>query len=194
MSRLRPATWSWRHFDRATAEVVHGVDIAAGASIAGTTIGIIETSPVWPGSVPGNQVGGSFWQVGSVVQGIVRGTTTTGATPGTLTIDVRLDTTGGTLLCTSGALTLLASQTTSSWELYVDIICRSTGTSGTVMAMGRWTAGTALLAAGSALLPATAPAVATMDTTTNHSFVVCVTESNAGTSCIVQQSIWVARN
>lgn len=186
--------YDWRHFDRATAEVVHAVAIAAGSSIAGTTIGIIDTSPPWAGSTPTNTVGGSVWQVGTIVQGIIRGTTTTGATPGTITIDLRLDTTGGTVLVTSGAITLLASQTTSSWELYYDVICRSTGSSGTVMAMGRWTTGTALVAAGGALLPATAPATATMDTTTNHQFVVCVTESQAGTSSVVQQSIWVARN
>jgi len=197
--RLNGPAWDrfgWRHFDSASAEVIHGVDIAAGTSVAGTTIGIINTSPTWAGSGSGTtqQSGGGFWAVGRSVKGYVRGTTTTGATPGTITIDVRLDTTGGAAVMTSGALTLLASQTTSSWELFFDITCRTLGSAGTLFGMGRWTAGTALFAAGSAMLPATAPATTTIDTTANHVFVVCVTESQAGTSSITQMAIWGARD
>lgn len=188
--------YDWRHFDYATAEALKAVDIGAGTSIAGTSIGIINTSPTWAGSLgaTNQQSEGAFWRPGKVVQLLARGTTTTGATPGTLTIDLRLDTTGGTALVTSGALTLLASQTTSSWELSLEVVCRTIGTGGTVWVMGRWTAGTALFAAGTAFLPATAPGTATMDTTLNHSFVLCVTESNAGTSSITQQAFWIARN
>jgi hypothetical protein len=63
-----------------------------------------------------------------------------------------------------------------------------------VMAIGKWEAATALAAAGSYFIPATAPATAVMDTTANQSFVVCVTESQAGTSSIVQQAYWLMRN
>jgi hypothetical protein len=182
--------------DFATAEVCKSVDVAAGTSIAGTSIGIINTSPTWPGSLgaTGQQSEGGFWRQGRAVMGRFWGTTTTSTTPGTLTIDLRLDTTGGTLLVTSGALTLIASQTTSSWKLEFDVTCRTVGTAGTVMAMGKFEAGAAIFAAGSAFLPATAPATATMDTTANHNFVVCVTETNASTSSITQLAYWLARN
>ena len=191
-----PEFGRWREFDYATAEVLKGVDIGAGPSIAGTTIGIINTSPNWAGSGTGTgqQSDGGFWRVGKTIQLLTRGTITTGATPGTITFDLRLDTTGGTALVTSGALTLLASQTTSSWDIAIEVVCRTLGSSGTVMTMGKFTAGTALFAAGNAYLPATAPATATMDTTANHVFVLCVTESQAGTSCLTQQAFWIARN
>lgn len=193
--RRYPYTLGKRN-DFATAETLKSVDIAAGTSIAGTAIGIINTSPTWPGSlgVTGQQSEGGFWRQGKSVLGWLLGTTTTGATPGTITIELRLDSTTGTVLCASAATTLLASQTTSVWQMKFHVTCRSVGTAGTVMAIGHWEMNTLLLAAGGLFMPATAPAVATMDTTANHNFVVCVTESNAGTSSITQLGYWIARN
>lgn len=188
--------YGWRRFDYASAEVSKSVDVAAGPAISGTTIGIINTSPTFSGSGTGTgqQADGGFWRQGRSIQVILRGVCTTGATPGTLTFDWRLDTTGGASLGASAAITLLANQTAATWKFEGDIVCRSVGTGGTLWGQGDLTFNTALVATGLGMMPATAPATAAIDTTANHVFVVCVTLSQAGSSFTTQQAFWRVRN
>jgi hypothetical protein len=188
--------YDWREFDYASAEVNKSADIAAGPTISGVTIGIINTSPTWAGSGTGTgqQADGGFWRQGRSIQVILRGVATTGATPGTLTFDWRLDTTGGASLGASPAITLLASQTNAVWKFEGDITCRSVGTAGTLWGQGDLTFATALVTAGLGMAPASAPTTATIDTTANHVIVVCVTLSQAGSSFTTQQAYWRVRN
>lgn len=196
--------YGWRHFDSASAEVLSSTDIAAGVSEAGTTEAAIAISPTFPGSgaavgtqTTANRIGGSvFWKPGMVIEVLLRGTITTGATPGTLVWNWRLDTVAGASLGASASLTLLASQTTVSFDFRGDIVCRSIGTSGTLFGMAKYTTDTALIAtpAHMGLIPKTAPTTATIDTTANHQIIVTALFSQAGSSAITQQQFWRVRD
>jgi hypothetical protein len=194
--------YDWRHFDSASAEVLSVTDIAAGVSVAGTTEAAVAISPTYPGSgaavgtqTTAGRVGGSvFWKPGLTIEVLLRGTITTGATPGTLVMNWRLDTITGASLGATASLTLIASQTTISWDFRGDIVCRSVGTSGTLMGMGRFMAGAGVFAAGFAFAPASAPTTATIDTTANHQIIVTMLASNAGTSMLTQQEFWRTRD
>lgn len=193
---LSPTRILERHYDSASAEVTRSVDIAAGTTIAGTTIGIINTSPTFPGSlgVTGQASGSGFWQIGRTIEVVLRGIATTGATPGTMLFEIREDTTGGTSIAASATVTLLASQTNVTWEFRADIVCQSLGTAGKIWTQGHWMCNEALFAPNLIFVPASAPAQVTLDTTANHSFVVCTTFSQAGTSMTTEQAFWRVRN
>jgi hypothetical protein len=204
MSRLRPDLWPWRHFDSASAEVLSAVDIAAGVSEAGTTEAAIGISPTYSGSgaavgtqTTASRVGGSvFWKPGLTIEFILRGTITTGVTPGTLILNCRLDSITGASIWISPTLTLLASQATVSTEIKGDIVCRSVGTAGTLFGMGKYLTDTTLIAAPAhiGMLPKTAPVVATIDTTANHQIIITALFNNAGSSFISQQQFWRTRD
>lgn len=108
------------------------------------------------------------WFPGKKIRVIAFGQITTAATPGNLTIELRAATAdaGGTLLATSNALTLIASQTTKSWRCEFSIECWSTGNggaSGSLFASGVFEASAAVFAAGQALIPDGANAAVTVD-------------------------------
>lgn len=90
------------------------------------------------------------------------GKITTAATPGNLTVELRYGTAdnAGTILCTSAALTLIASQTNISWsaEFYIKCADVAPTAAGSLLATGTLEIGAAVVAAGQALLPASAPA------------------------------------
>lgn len=97
------------------------------------------------------------------------GKMTTSTTPGTLTLALLWGTNAnanGTSLVASAAQTLIASQTNISWQIDAYIHCRGTGTAGSLFAMGEAVFGTAIIAAGTFLLPASAAAaVGSLDLT-----------------------------
>lgn len=91
------------------------------------------------------------------------GRMTTAATPGNLTMQLGYGTADGTTgaLATSAALTLVASQTNVSWRFEGYVRCRSRGVaaaSGILLGTGVFECNAALIAAGQALVPATAAA------------------------------------
>ena len=90
------------------------------------------------------------------------GKITTDTTPGNGTFAVYFGTgadANGVLLASSAAHTLIASQTNLSWECEVYVHCRSTGSAGTLFVTGVWRFNTAVVAAGSGLIPASAAVV-----------------------------------
>jgi hypothetical protein len=100
------------------------------------------------------------------------GEMTTAATPGTLALAMLFgDGTdaNGTSLAASAAQTLIASQTSISWWAEFIVRCGEIGfatNNGNLLCMGRAQFGTALIAAGSLMIPASAPApVTTLDLT-----------------------------
>lgn len=87
------------------------------------------------------------------------GKMTTGTTPGNGTWGIYYGTgadANGVLMASSAALTLIASQTNISWELEIFIHCRTMGNAGTLFCRGRGFIGTALVAVGDFLIPASA--------------------------------------
>jgi hypothetical protein len=81
-------------------------------------------------------------------------------TSGTLTLSINFGTgLAAGVVWTSGAITMVASQTNLTWYTEIDLTCRSlgAGTGATLMGIGRLA--TAAITGGNGLMPATAPAV-----------------------------------
>jgi hypothetical protein len=107
-------------------------------------------------------MGKDYWWAGKTVQIRVFGQITTAATPGNLTLALLYGTgadANGTSVAASAALTLIANQTNISWWAHFFVRCISIGSAGTLFGTGKAEFGAAVIAAGQALLPATAPAV-----------------------------------
>jgi hypothetical protein len=103
-----------------------------------------------------------YWWAGKKVEIRAFGRITTGATPGNLTISLLYGTgaaANGVSVVASAAQTLIASQSNISWFLRFVVHCRTPGATGGLFGTGHAQFGTAVIAAGWFLLPATAPAV-----------------------------------
>lgn len=90
------------------------------------------------------------------------GQITTAATPGNGTFGIYYGTgadANGVLLASSGALTLIASQTNASWQLCVVVTCRTMGAAGTLFCTGDCQFSPNVNAATGGLIPASAPVV-----------------------------------
>jgi hypothetical protein len=150
---------------------------------------------LWPGSLTA-LVANYLW-AGKAVALTAFGTLTTGATPGNLNIELYYGTTdaGGTLLASSAALTLVANQTTIPWVLTAFLRCRGVGAAGTLFAWGQLEIGTAVVAAGQAIIPASAPAAVTGDTTVAGGFNAQMKRSGStAESAVVQDMVFEALN
>lgn len=108
-------------------------------------------------------LGGQYWaRVGKKMQIRAFGKITTAATPGNGTFDIYYGNgtdANGTILASSAAQTLVASQTNLSWMIELWISCRTTGSAGGLFVDGRATFNTGVIAAGTFLIPASAAAV-----------------------------------
>lgn len=109
------------------------------------------------------------WWPGKRMLLICTGKITTAATPGNLTIELRYGTAdnAGTILATSGAMALVASQTNAPFRIECRLLCTATGptsTSGSIFGMGQFDCATAVITAanqqagGGGYFPITAPA------------------------------------
>lgn len=106
-------------------------------------------------------MGKDYWWVGKKVRIEVFGRITTAATPGNLTLALFYGTgadANGVSICASAAQTLVANQTNISWRCRFTVHCRSLGTAGTLFGVGEGQFGSAVIAASSFLIPASAPA------------------------------------
>lgn len=131
-----------------------------GADLPPVTLATTDKAMYTPSAFP--VLGGQYFaRVGKKIKIRAFGKITTAATPGNLTIDVYygsgVDATG-TIIVSSAAQTLIAAQTNISWMVEVWIRCITIGNAGTLEATGRATFGTAVIAAGTFLLPASAAA------------------------------------
>lgn len=132
-----------------------GADIAA-VTLAGTNKALY---PVSNFPILGGQY---FGRVGKKVRIRLFGRITTVLTPGNLTIAVLYGTgadANGVSIVASAAQTLIASQTSLSWEIDLTVHCRSIGNVGTLFGTGKAFFNTAVIAVGDFLLPASVPAV-----------------------------------
>jgi hypothetical protein len=115
-----------------------------------------------------------YFYAGKKCQLLVYGTITTAATPGNLGVELYYGTTdaGGTLLASSAALTLVASQTTIPFwaTCYIKANGGAVPTAFPVEAYAKLEIGTAVIAAGGGLVPASAPAAVNIDSTAAQGF------------------------
>lgn len=123
------------------------------------------------------------------------GKITTAATPGNGTVDIYFgsgaDATG-TILVSSAAQTLVASQTNISWSIECWITCRTIGATGSLFAQGTCQFGTAVIAVGTFLLPASAAAAVTVDTTSSNIISVQFKRSGSTAETMTCQDIEVS--
>jgi len=117
-------------------------------------------------------LGANYWTPGKKMRIELCGRVTTGTTPGNGTWAVYWGTgadANGTLLCTSKANALIASQTNLTWRAQIDVHCRAVGasTSGSLFVSGWFLFDEAVMAAKQ-LGPASAPAAVGVDTTASN--------------------------
>lgn len=132
------------------------------------SVTMATTSKMTVPTNPYGVVGATEWFAGKKFMVRQFGVMTTQTTPGNLTIEVRAGTAdaGGTLLATTAALTLIASQTTISWRMEFRCECWNSGSggaSGALLATGRFECNPAVIAAGDAMIPASGVASVTTD-------------------------------
>lgn len=130
------------------------------ADLAAVTLSTTDKAMYTPSAFP--VLGGQYFsRPGKKIRIRMFGKITTALTPGNLTIDVYYgsgaDATG-TIIASSAAQTLVASQTNISWELELYVHCRTTGSTGTLFCTGKAIFGTAVIAVGKFLIPASAAA------------------------------------
>lgn len=111
-----------------------------------------------------------FSYVGKALRITLFGRMTTAATPGNGSWDIYWGTgadANGTVIGSSAAVALTASQTNMSWRMECIVRCRSLGATGSLLVTGEWRANVAVLATSlqPALIPATAAAATTVDLT-----------------------------
>lgn len=151
-----------------------------------------------------------FFEVGTTLKWTLLGTISTViTTPGTITMKLRYgsSSTAGTVLAASGAYAPdpTAASTTGSYFIQYYLVCRSVGVSGTVMCMGQMNLGDYDDASATTIvgnlnmgsIPASAPAVATIDTTVGTNFLrptVTFSVATAGTTATNQISILESLN
>lgn len=131
-----------------------------GADIAAVTLSTTDKA-LYPASnfpVLGGQY---FARIGKKLHIRLFGRMTTGTTPGNGTWDIYYGTgadANGTILASSAAQALTASQTNLSWMLNVYVHCRSIGNAGTLFCVG-WSKFNEAVVAPTLMIPASAPAV-----------------------------------
>lgn len=137
---------------------------AAAVTLSTTALALLPT-----GNLP--VLGSSYFSyVGKCVRMRMWGRMTTGTTPGNLTVNLYWGTNAaanGTVLVTSAATALTASQTSLTWEWDLIVRCRALGATGSLIAHGMFNANVGVIASTlqPVMLPASAPAAVTVDLT-----------------------------
>lgn len=106
-------------------------------------------------------MGGNYWWAGKKLRIELFGRISTSTTPGNGTFDIYWGSgadANGTIVASSAAFALIASQTNMSWRALIDVHCRSIGSAGTLFCTGQATFNPSVFASP-VLIPATAPVV-----------------------------------
>lgn len=145
----------------------------ASVNLAATSVSVLPISTVLIGS--SLQFNPGYWDLGKKVHLRIFGKLTTAATPGNLTVELRLQNgtptdAGGTILCTSGAVALVASKTAASFFADFTVEARAAiGTGANVFGKGiLWVDPSFGVIASTAIpiiVPSNAAANASFDTT-----------------------------
>ncbi len=141
-----------------SAAITSPVAIVDGGPIANTAT-ITDLSPVPQLTLPAN-----YLYAGQILRVTASGRVSTSATP-TLNLGVYYGAVAGTALGTTGAITTTSGVTNVTWNLEARIVIRLVGSSGTAMTTG-WVNGiSGTVGVSTVPIPASAPAVVTIDTT-----------------------------
>lgn len=104
------------------------------SATADTTITAAAEATILGSAFGKKTITGNSLRVGDRIRIRCRGFYTSTGTPGTAIFKIKL---GSTTIVTSATVTVPASQTDQMWELDADLVCRSVGATGTVVAFGR---------------------------------------------------------
>lgn len=139
------------------------------ADVAAVTLAVTDSALVPFANIP--VLGSNYFSyIGKAVRISLFGRITTGATPGNGTFDIYWGNgtnANGTLLASSAAFALTASQTNLSWWCQIVARCRAQGSSGSLIVTGLTSFNNAVVATSlqPVLIPASAPAATTCDLT-----------------------------
>jgi hypothetical protein len=154
--------------------VQHGgiTDALLSSTMGITTTSVSSTTTAETKSLVGTISGSftcmpGFMTVGRKLRLKLSGVLTTGATAGTITFQVKF---GGTVIASTGAIAPTISQTNKYWEAEIDVVCRTTGPTGTLFVQGKVSLMNAATPAAMLTWPvrgnsADPPAAVTVDTT-----------------------------
>lgn len=169
-------------------------ELIAWATQDGTAVNTTTSETI---IMPNITIPGNYMQDGRSMRLRVKGKYgTLGSGTVTHVYKIRWGGVGGTVLCTTGTVTLLISQTNAYWELEVDLQTRSNGISGTILADGHVkvfsgtapTIGSATGAPAIAPLTAggqTAPAAVTCDLNADTALAITITHgASSGSNTI----------
>ena len=115
-----------------------GQDLILGGAIFSQTADVVVTNTTDETTLLGTGEGSltlaaDALVVGRAIRVMLRGHLATDASAGTLNIRFKL---GGTEVCSTGAVGMTNLMSANRWEAFVDIVLRTTGGSGTVVASG----------------------------------------------------------
>ena len=185
-------------------EVCARVEVASGSTVAGTAAAFLpgSNSVSLAGSGASTLGSGGFWYVQRSLRIVLYGVmTTASSTPGTWTQDWKVDTTAGgttgnSLGISAASATLATSITNGTWYLQGHITCRAIGTSGTLWGQAVAIPSASLMSATQVplLMPATAPATATVDTTQNSFIKFVSTLGSASDNMNITMGFWEVLN
>jgi hypothetical protein len=154
--------------------VQHGgiTDALLSSTMGVTTTSVSSTTTAETKSLIGTVSGSftcmpGFMTVGRKLRLKLSGVITTGATAGTITFQVKF---AGTVIASTGAVAPTISQTNKYWEAEIDVVCRTTGPTGTLFVQGKVSLMNAATPAAMVTWPvrgnsADPPAAVTVDTT-----------------------------
>lgn len=156
------------------------VNVADGTAVTAAALTVL---------VPDITIPANYMYSGRVLRQTVYAKLTSTGTPGTMTISSYWGGTGGVLLAVSGTITVGTSITNGTYRIELTHTCRTVGSSGSILTTGVAFFGTAATAA-IFLLPNTAPAATTVDTTAAKALTVAITPSVAtGSHTGIQHTI-----
>lgn len=170
----------WNSMINSPASTVDGAALASSTSL--TTISPSSTTS------PDFVVPANWLYVGQILRLTATGRFSTTGAP-TLLIGAYWGGSAGVSLGNTGALTSVSGAANTTWRYQCEIVVRSTGTSGTFMTTGTASGITAITAI--AQVPATAPAVATVDTTAAKALVIAAQWGTNSASNTITQHTWM---
>lgn len=121
----------------------------------------------------------NFFKLGKVLKFRLCGRYTTDAAAGNATVSILL---GGTTFRTTGSFAMDASSTNQPWEIEGEIVCQSTGATGTVEGVAWWAHGITGATGNFNIEPMAGTGAVTVDTTASAAFDVQWTATDAGTA------------
>lgn len=126
----------------------------------------------------------NYWTVGKTVKLTAFGKATTDGTAGNYVAGIGYGASDAPTALAAGATVAgTTSQTNITWRFEAYVTCRTIGSSGTLIAHGQWVPAVAILASTLQpyILPASAPAAVTVDTTVGtNALVLTLQRSGAG--------------